>query len=251
MKKIILLIIFLQFVLQSGEAKTFKTYHYVPHQYNNVIYNSRFGNQSNFRRYGVPRYNYPSGNYYYYNSKPLIYKRGARQTIMPETNIGQFSGLKGMENRIFNQTFENDSPQLRIERLEQKVFGALQSGELDDRYSLLQNAVKSYKVYSSNGYDVPRQSYKNSYNNYDGYRPPIFTGSSGGGWKSMLLGNFRNQFTGMPTGFTPAMDPAYMDYFEAERALMQNNQSDSIRTRYGYHNSNSSTSGRTGVTIID
>ena len=67
----------------------------------------------------------------------------------------------------------------------------------------------------------------------------------------MLLGNFRNQFTGMPTGFTPAMDPAYMDYFEAERAMMHNNESNGVRTRYGYRNSNTSTSGRTGVTILD
>lgn len=247
MRNLILLMLSLLFILQCVEAKTFRTYHYVPHQCNNANYYGTWGNYGNFRRYGVPRYNYPSGNYYYYNSKPLIYKRGARQVVSDETYVaGQFSGLKAMENRIFNQTFENEAPQFRIERLEQKIFGALQSGSLDDRYSLLQSAVKNYKAYSANGY-VPRQTY----DNYNGYRPPIFTGSTGGGWKSMLLGNFRNQFTGMPTGFTPAMDPAYMDYFEAERAMMHNNESNGVRTRYGYRNSNTSTSGRTGVTILD
>lgn len=247
MRNLILLMLSLLFILQCVEAKTFRTYHYVPHQCNNANYYGTWGNYGNFRRYGVPRYNYPSGNYYYYNSKPLIYKRGARQVVSDETYVaGQFSGLKAMENRIFNQTFENEAPQFRIERLEQKIFGALQSGSLDDRYSLLQSAVKNYKAYSANGY-MPRQTY----DNYNGYRPPIFTGSTGGGWKSMLLGNFRNQFTGMPTGFTPAMDPAYMDYFEAERAMMHNNESNGVRTRYGYRNSNTSTSGRTGVTILD
>ena len=194
-------------MFQYAEAKTFRTYHYAPNQYN-MNYNDNYGN---FRRYEVPRYSYPSGNYYY-NSKPLIYKHGARRSVSDETYVaGQFSGLKAMENRIFNQTFENEAPQFR-----------------------------------ANGY-VPRQTY----DNYNGYRPPIFTGSTGGGWKSMLLGNFRNQFTGMPTGFTPAMDPAYMDYFEAERAMMHNNESNGVRTRYGYRNSNTSTSGRTGVTILD
>ena len=242
MKNLFVSIILVLFVFQYAEAKTFRTYHYAPNQYN-MNYNDNYGN---FRRYGVPRYSYPSGNYYY-NSKPLIYKHGARRGVSDETYVaGQFSGLKAMENRIFNQTFENEAPQFRIERLEQKIFGALQSGSLDDRYSLLQSAVKNYKAYSANGY-MPRQTY----DNYNGYRPPIFTGSTGGGWKSMLLGNFRNQFTGMPTGFTPAMDPAYMDYFEAERAMMHNNESNGVRTRYGYRNSNTSTSGRTGVTILD
>ena len=258
MKNLILLMLSLLFILPCVEAKTFKAYHYAPHQCNNANYYGTWGNYGNFRRHGVPRYNYPSGNYYYYNSKPLIYKRGARQIVSDETYVaGQFSGLKSMENRVFSQTFENETPQSRIERLEQKVFGALQSGSLDDRYSLLQNAIKNYKAYNPDNLNsyTPRRTYSsngyNTYSNNYGYRPPIFTGSTGGGWKSMLLGNFRNQFTGMPTGFTPAMDPAYIDYFEAERAFMHNNESNGVRTRYGYRNSNTSTSGRTGVTILD
>ena len=96
MKNLFVSIILVLFAFQYAEAKTFRTYHYAPNQYN-MNYNDNYGN---FRRYGVPRYSYSSGNYYY-NSKPLIYKHGARRGVSDETYVaGQFSGLKAMENRI-------------------------------------------------------------------------------------------------------------------------------------------------------
>lgn len=69
--------------------------------------------------------------------------------------------------------------------------------------------------------------------------------------ENTLWGNFKNQFIGMPTGFTPAMDPAYMDYFEAERAMMGNGQSTDIRTNRGYYSSNTNRGMTTGVTVLD
>lgn len=153
-----------------------------------------------------------------------------------------YSGLTNLERRMFRQTYEYDTPETRLERLETKMFGTCQSGSLDERYSILKNASKNYKNYNYNAY----------YN--DSYRRPIFTGTAGSNWRNLLWGNFMNQF-GTPTGFTPsitpAMDPAYMDYFEAERAMMGHGEDDYYRTNRGYRTKRSNRGARTGVTILD
>lgn len=118
--------------------------------------------------------------------------------------------LTRLEKRVFNQTFDYDNQNTRIERLERKIFGACQSGSLDERLNLLKNAGQNYKTYNTHTYPTTQ------------YNRPIFTGTAGSNWRNMVLGNFMNQFAGTATGFTPtltpAMDPAFMDYFEAERA---------------------------------
>ena len=88
-------------------------------------------------------------------------------------------------------------------------------------------------------------------NKDENYRPPIFSGSSGAGWRNTLWGNFKNQFIGMPTGITPAMDPAYMDYFEAERAMAGNGQEVDYRSNREYYHSSTNRATGTGVTILD
>ena len=119
--------------------------------------------------------------------------------------------LNQLEKKIFKQTYQYDTQNMRIERLERKIFGACQSGSFDERLNLLQNASKNYKSYNTRSYTT------------DQYKRPIFTGTAGSNWRNMVLGNFMNQFAGTATGYTPtltpAMDPAFMDYFEAERAL--------------------------------
>lgn len=237
MKKILLLLILILFA-QSVDAKVFRTYNYTPRYYNYPArYNGVYYN--NPRRY----YNNRFRNYYN-NPQPVIYRRGIKRSMGNEQLVaGQFSGLENMERQIFKQTFEYDLAKNRIERLEQKVFGAIQNGTLEERFIVLKSAVKNYKAFNPGGY-VPQSAYNQ-------YRPPIFTGTAGSSWKSMLLGNFRNQFAGMPTGFTPAMDPAYMDYFEAERAMMGNGDSAYQRTNRGYNYSNVNRGTKTGVTILD
>lgn len=168
-------------------------------------------------------------------------------SYVPNYSVGQasngFYGLTALERQVFNRTFEYDFAKNRIERLEQKVFGALQGGTLDERFAMLSSAVKNYKAYNQYGY-APQSVYNQ-------YRAPLFTGAAGGDWKNLLWSNFRNRFVGMPTGYTPAMDPAYMDYFEAERAMMGSGYSADYRTNRGYSRSNVNRGVGTGVTILD
>lgn len=167
-----------------------------------------------------------------------------------------YDGLSRLERQILKQTYEYELPENRMERLETKMFGACQSGKLNERYNLLLTAAKNYRAYNPDiGYNNSRQIYKQ-------YHPPIFTGSTGSNWKNTLWGNFMNQFTGYPTGFTPAlsqgMDPAYMDYFEAEREMMKNNYNgynngyeNYYQTPRGYRATRTDRGARTGVHILD
>lgn len=215
--------------------------YYNPQRY----YNNRYyyNNPYSHNRFYHNRY---PGNYY---RRPVIYRTNVKRSSIDSNEkivSNKISGLDRLERKILCRTYEYETPKTRIERLEQKMFGTSQTGELSDRLITLKNAAKNYKVYN--------QAYNPAYSNFSAdsnYRPPIFTGSSGTGWQNTLWGNFKNQFTGMPTGITPAMDPAYMDYFEAERAMMGNGQSVDVRTNTGYYHSNTNRATSAGVTILD
>ena len=80
-------------------------------------------------------------------------------------------GLNRLEKRVFNRVYADDLPANRISRLEEQVFGTIQSGDLNDRYGMLKRAV-----------------------------PGNFTHCSG---LANSLGNFFTNFGGYPTGMTP------------------------------------------------
>lgn len=104
--------------------------------------------------------------------------------------------LSKMEAKIFNQNYNQDDTQNRIERLEEQIFGATQSGDITSRYETLRTAINNYKS---------NQNATNYYQN------PLST--TQGGWKGavgslgrMLLGGYGG---GYMTGFTPQIDPFY------------------------------------------
>ncbi len=257
MKKIILLTGVLLLAIQCADAgiisKVFNNDNYYNngfYPYNGVYHNPNYHNHQNYCPYHYRNYpqryhnHYPRN--YYYNQQPIIYRTRVRRSLS-NTNeklvSNRVSELNKIEQKVFNQTFEYDNEKNRIERLERKMFGAQQTGTLDERLIVLKSASKSFKAFN------PENTYSN--NVYDNYRPPVFTGTMGSNWRNTLWGNFKNQFAGMPTGFTPAMDPAYMDYFEAERAMMGNSQNTYQQTNQGYNYSNINRGAKTGVTILD
>lgn len=210
-----------------GSRSYFPSSQYNRHRYYNQIDNDR--------------YYYPPENYY---RPPVIYRtrvnRKSQSINLEKLVANQFSGIEKIEKQIMLQTYEYDSAKNRIERLEQRLFGASQEGDLFERFETIKLAAKNYKPYGTNQYSAD-----------ENYRPPIFSGGSGAGWRNTLWGNFKNQFIGMPTGITPAMDPAYMDYFEAERAMAGNGQEVDYRSNREYYHSNTNRATGTGVTILD
>lgn len=215
--------------------------YYHRHYYNNNYYNPYTGNYYNSQP--NIQYRQPYDGYY---GRPIIYrtKVNRKSSISDGEKLvaNQFSGIEKLEKQIMLQTYEYDSAKNRIERLEQRLFGAVQEGDLASRFETLKIASRNYNSFSSN---------TSNYSAQNSYRPPIFTGMSGSNWKNTLWRNFKNQFIGMPTGITPAMDPAYMDYFEAERAMAGNGEEVGVQTNRGYYYSNRNRGTGTGVTILD
>lgn len=234
-------------VSQSANAGLLSTFfgnndYYYP-RYNTKYYPQNYYNPYQNRYYAPNRYynNFYPQNYYY--QQPII----NRTTVTRKKSsidsgiklVSNTTNIKSLEKQIFNRSFDNDLEKNRIERLEEKIFGTIQKGDLEERLFVLKSAAKNYKTFAQNPYENQQ------------YRPPIFTGTMGGGWRNNMLGNLRNQLTGTPTGFTPAMDPAYMDYFEAERYGAHTGEEVDFRSNTGYYNSRTNRGAKTGVTILD
>lgn len=100
-------------------------------------------------------------------------------------NISRNS-LSKIEAKVFNQSFPQNSTERRIERLEQQVFGAAQSGDMNIRYENLLIASKKFNP----------DTVINSYYPANGPKLRNVLGNLG---NSMMGGNM--------TGFTPPIDP--------------------------------------------
>ena len=157
------------------------------------------------------------------------YEQRINNIIMNYRNGSNFSGLSKLEQKVFDNIYNGDTPENRITRLEQETMGTIQSGDLISRYKNLQRVVPKYH---SNR--LARQ--------YGGI--PIM--STGGGWRGLAgsLGNFFNSYSGYPTGYTPPIFSPYPNYYQPD--FQQNIYSNH---GWGYNNSNLGTG--SGVHILD
>lgn len=160
--------------------------------------------------------------------------------------------LSRMENKVFSQTFQQNTPERRVERLEQQVFGAVQSGDVQTRYENLLTAVKDYSNINQNS--------------TDSYNPANI---ANGGWKGLvgMLGS--SLLGGSMTGFTPPITP-YGNSYGYNTPYMNNGMNSmntygnifpqrpqgsgiykGYRSNTGYYDSYNDFGTGTGVTILD
>ena len=118
------------------------------------------------------------GNYYH---NPNYY---TRTHVNPAFNNARryypqsyFSDIGALEKYSMNRNFTRESDLQRLQRLEMQAFGAVQSGDINQRYDNVRNAILS------------RPNYNNT--------------------KTSLLRNIGNYFSGQMTGFTPRFTPAF------------------------------------------
>lgn len=149
--------------------------------------------------------------------------------------------LSKIEAKVFNQNFPQNNIERRMERLEQRIFGAVQSGDMDSRYEALLMAAKNYNTNTVNPY------YPNT------------VGTNG--WKG-ILGNFGNSLLGgNMTGFTPPIDP-YSNFgcnqgnnpygnLGGGSGVYREYRTNNGLGGYSSHNNFSSYGTGTGVTILD
>lgn len=145
--------------------------------------------------------------------------------------------LSKLETKILNQDYPQNSPERRIERLEQQLFGATQSGNVDARYQTILAASKNYRR--------PNQDYLD----------PI----SQGGWKNIAGAIGSSLLGGSMTGFTPPINPYYDNYNNNYNNYNNSYNSypsgygayQGYRSNHGYSDSFKNYSSGTGVTILD
>ncbi|MDR1326973.1 MAG: hypothetical protein LBJ74_01050 [Heliobacteriaceae bacterium] len=152
--------------------------------------------------------------------------------------------LTRMERDMFRRDFRNQSAQTRVERLEERMLGAKQSGDLSRRFDTLQRASRSY------GSSYPQGYYQNS--QYPYYTQPVTSGSS---WRG-LAGSFGNflmgGYPGSVTGMSPQINPSYaMDAFEMQRYGSPVTQGQYVQTNRGYYYNDRQTGTGSKVTILD
>jgi len=143
--------------------------------------------------------------------------------------------LSRLEYKLFKQNFPQVSPQQRIEKLEQQMFGAVQSGDYKSRYEALRMASKAYNK-------APKDPFAQ--------KP---------GWTSLLGGN-----SGYMTGFTPPINPynsynsynsyqqdPYMSNYQPRSGIYRGSSVDRGLGGYSYNESFSDYGSGMGVTILD
>jgi hypothetical protein len=103
--------------------------------------------------------------------------------------------LAQMETRIFGQTFPREDTDTRISRLEKEMLGAMQQGNLKQRYNTIKTAAKHYNAF-------PQQyAAENMPSTYGGQKPNLLT--------KLLDGLAAGFGAGAMTGFTPSVYDQY------------------------------------------
>ncbi len=121
---------------------------------------------------------YHNPNYYTRtHAHPPMYNNAYRR-YRPQSH---FSDINALEKYSMNRNFRRESDLQRLQRLEMQAFGAVQSGDISQRYDNVRNAI------------LARPRYDNT--------------------KTSLLRNIGNYFAGQMTGYTPSFssDPFFSD----------------------------------------
>ncbi len=138
--------------------------------------------------------------------------------------VKNYNKLAKMERKIFNRDFENDELENRISRLEEQVLGTIQSGNINNRYLILQKAVPKYLS----------RNYTPDISPYCGI--PII---NGGSWRGLAgsLGNFftSGHMMGYPTGLSPQINMPNFNTFspDFQRANFSNRSWDYLNQNMG------------------
>lgn len=113
-------------------------------------------------------------------------------------------GLAKAEYKIFNRQYPNDDLETRIIRLEKEMLGAMQSGNLDERYEVVASAAKHYNAFpytDQQPFGQQPYTYGNTMANGTSNAVP----SSTGGVKGVFQNILGAMIGGTLTGYTPPM----------------------------------------------
>ena len=128
-----------------------------------------------------------------------------------------FHDINDLERYALNRNFTKDSDQVRLERLETLAFGAVQEGDIYTRYDNVRDAILTR----------PKPNYKTS-----------------------LLRNISDYFSGQLTGYTPSMTTTNPSFYSSDYGQSSTTEYISPWGR-GYRTNNYGAGSGTGVHILD
>ena len=144
--------------------------------------------------------------------------------------------LAKIETKILGRSFEGESTDERITRLEKEMLGAMQGGNLKQRYETVKSAARHYNAFPAYTASTPQNNYT-MYNNYRKPRRNIL---------SFLFDMMSTGFgAGQMTGYTPPVFSPY-DNFQDSSGI----QDYYMGNRGGYYNNRNMGNGST-VRILD
>ncbi|MDD3237561.1 MAG: hypothetical protein PHV37_05630 [Candidatus Gastranaerophilales bacterium] len=102
--------------------------------------------------------------------------------------------LSQIEIKLFGKTYQNEDTESRIIRMEKEMLGAIQDGNLKERYETVATAAKHYNAFPYEGNNINTNAYRNN-------NPYIQTSNKG----SFLRNLLSIISPGVITGFTPQL----------------------------------------------
>lgn len=124
-----------------------------------------------------------------------------------------------LEMKVLGRTYLNDDTESRITRLEKEMLGAMQGGNLKERYETVKTASKHYNSYPeiAQSQVVYPQRSAYGYSPYTGYNPNTRRYVNQGGGVSGILQNIAGRIfgdfgPGTLTGYTPPIYDPYNPY---------------------------------------
>jgi len=161
--------------------------------------------------------------------------------------------LSKMETKILSRTYLQNDTESRIERLEQKLFGAIQSGDVNSRYEALKTASNNLSPNNISP-NVVANGMPNGMNN------GMTNRACNRGWGGFANNLGNSIWGGSMTGFTPPINSGYGQVCGDDNYDNYSTFADSgngygmyqgNRSNYGYSDSFKSYGSGAGVTILD
>ena len=159
-----------------------------------------------------PNYDTSYGAYYGGDYKPNVRLRN-------RSNYSRFFDINELERYAMNRNFTKDSDITRLERLEELAYGAVQQGDIYTRYDNVRNAILTR----------PKQDYKTS-----------------------LIRNISDYFTGKLTGYTPNINQDDFDIDFSDTSFGKSSATNYVSPYHrGYRTNNYGIGSGMGVHLLD
>ena len=137
--------------------------------------------------------------------------KSAGELAQNEVEGVSYPQIDALETRLYKKTYEGENIYKRIERLEKKIFGTTQDGDLASRTDKLKDFLRIEASRSANADPYTYSQQENTYNNYDPN-----TGTYGSDIYIQLSGLEQSLF-----GKTYSQDPTGLRINRLERKIFQ------------------------------